>query len=509
MTDDRHLSDQPLAGTPEPLASAADSASRDLAELETLLNALADDQLDEVGQRRLNDMLRADASLRQQYLAWMQLHADLHWDYAAAASADDESREERIGSHGSDSKASLPLSTPAEAGRTGVSRPRLSPRNSNPVTTKNERLLRGVLVGVAVLLLAIGISSRSTPVRREAKDIVTLAAASGAVTWSHPGEETRAGLTAGAELPAGTLVVEGEAASAQLRFADGTRLTLSGDAELSFTDGKQKQLVLRRGLLAAQVERQPPIRPLVVRTPTAEVRVVGTVFSVSADQDGTELMVESGRVRMRRLADGKEVELTDRQSAVATFDTAEPMKPARPAPPPPQWTQDFREPPPPNCKGHWQPARDGQAAMVTAVPCIAGRDADDRPVIHYGITARAAPTAASHGLVTLTPTSRLRVRYRVASDSNVRIMLGLQKPNGGFGGNFQVWLAADEVSRLLTTEPSTSDASWQSLDIPIAEFEPLIDHIPRPPNNAQVSLVFVATTSIEAGLEVAELSITP
>ncbi|MCA9207730.1 MAG: hypothetical protein KDA55_05205, partial [Planctomycetales bacterium] len=67
----------------------------------------------------------------------------------------------------------------------------------------------------------------------------------------------------------------------------------------------------------------------------------------------------------------------------------------------------------------------------------------------------------------------------------------------------------DEVSRLLTTEPSTSDASWQSLDIPIAEFEPLIDHIPRPPNNAQVSLVFVATTSIEAGLEVAELSITP
>lgn len=485
----------------------------EFAELEALMNDAVDDQLDEAGRRRLNEMLLADATAREWYLVFMRLHADLHWDYAAAANA--APVDGRFDQRRPDAEPATPLSARpethrAELARTAATRSQLSQRLSNPTATKNERLLRTMLVGLAVLLLALGIFWRSTPVPREAKEIVTLEAASGAVTWSHPGEETRAGLTAGAELPAGTLVVEGEAASAQLRFADGTRLTLSGDAELSFTDGPQKRLVLRRGLLSARVEKQSPIHPLVVRTPTAEVRVVGTTFSVSADQDGTELMVESGRVRMRRLADGKEVELTDRQSAVATFDTAKLMKPTRPAVPPQQWNQNLREPPPPNCKGLWQSAHDDQPALVRAVPCIAGRDADDRPVIHYGITARAATDAASRGLVTLTPTSRLRLRYRVAKDSNVRIMLGLQKPNGGFGGNFQIWLATDEVSRLLATaNPSSSNDHWQSLDIPIAEFEPLIDHITRPPTDAQVSLVLIATTSIQAGLEVAELSITP
>ena len=54
-------------------------------ELDRLLNELVDGTLSEVDEQRLAEILRADALARGQYRQFMALHADLHWDYAAAA----------------------------------------------------------------------------------------------------------------------------------------------------------------------------------------------------------------------------------------------------------------------------------------------------------------------------------------------------------------------------------------------------------------------------------------
>ena len=60
--------------------------------LESLLNDLADGTLSDEGELQLAEMLRADAAARWQYRQFLALHADLHWDYAAAVVSQPEKR---------------------------------------------------------------------------------------------------------------------------------------------------------------------------------------------------------------------------------------------------------------------------------------------------------------------------------------------------------------------------------------------------------------------------------
>ena len=154
----------------------------------------------------------------------------------------------------------------------------------------------------AVVLFATGYYWATTALRTSAAPLIAqLESIEGAVTLSLNGTR-RSDLAAGAKLPAGTLILEGESASALLRFNDGTALTLCGDTELEFSDDGQKRLVLKNGTLSVDARPQPAGRPMIVRTQTAEIEVVGTIFSLSADPQATQLSVETGRVRMRRLA---------------------------------------------------------------------------------------------------------------------------------------------------------------------------------------------------------------
>ena len=60
-------------------------SAKNILELERLLNHLADGILSESDEVQLAEMLRTDAAARRQYRQFMALHADLFWDYAAAA----------------------------------------------------------------------------------------------------------------------------------------------------------------------------------------------------------------------------------------------------------------------------------------------------------------------------------------------------------------------------------------------------------------------------------------
>jgi hypothetical protein len=119
------------------------------------------------------------------------------------------------------------------------------------------------------------------------------------------------------------------------------------------------------------------------------------------------------------------------------------------------------------------------------------------PVYQLGITARGN---GAH-LVTLGPDSVLRLRWRTAQPASLRVMLGVQKADGRFGGNFEVRIPKE------TTQPGKD--GWRTAVISLGEFRPLIQKHPAPPERGQVSLIFITSSTDDTELQVAELAIEP
>ena len=70
------------------------------------------------------------------------------------------------------------------------------------------------------------------------------------------------------------------------------------------------------GKLEATVARQRPFKPLLVRTPNAEARVLGTKFTLTTTTNRTRLDVSEGSVRLTRASDGAAVKVGAGQYAV-------------------------------------------------------------------------------------------------------------------------------------------------------------------------------------------------
>lgn len=110
------------------------------------------------------------------------------------------------------------------------------------------------------------------------------------------------------DLPAGTSVET----RGVVRFPDGSRLELSGALR-----DLGRGTLLTSGTLTAVVSRQPAGRPFVLLTPQAELRVLGTRFTLAVTKEGTRLEVAEGRVRLTRLSDKRSVDVGAGQFAVA------------------------------------------------------------------------------------------------------------------------------------------------------------------------------------------------
>jgi ferric-dicitrate binding protein FerR (iron transport regulator) len=426
--------------------------------LNRLLNDLVDQQLSAADEIRLAEILRQDARARQSYRKFMELHAALNWDYTAVATS------------------------PAVEPASHIRRP------------QQQMLSYFAFATVALLLIATGYYW--AVVDRHANNaplIVRLETIDGTVTWVGNGKR-RTDLSAGAELPAGIIALEGESASVQLRFDDGTALALCGDSELEFSDDGQKRLALKSGSLSVDARPQPTRRPMIVRTQTAEIEVVGTIFSLSADLQATQLSVESGRVRMRRLADGKSVDVAESQTATATLDSVESLQAHAPKTPATSIRYRFDEPLPSNWKGERLPADANKPDRVRAVPCVAGRKADGAPVVQYGISVR----GHNGRVAALRPESVLTLRFRSAQHVPLRMMLTVHRPNGSFGGNFEKLVSINDGEE--------SADGWRHVTLPLSEFQPLIPRYVKPPENGEVSLVFLSTFQVSAQLEVSELA---
>jgi hypothetical protein len=439
--------------------------------LEELLNSLLDDTLSESDEARLAGMLAESETARGRYREWMELHAALHWDYATAAA---QHPETAVCSDNDSWSAIAP--------------------DAEPANSRLRWMRRSLLVGATVAAAALFVLTNSwfaslshprevgrAPTPLTTGQIVELASLGGAASWSDGGMVV-SDLVVGNRLCAGTVSLEGESAFMTLRFDDGTAVTLAGKSMLEFDARWQKTLVLRHGTLSVDARPQPLGRPMLVRTPTAEVEVVGTVFSVSADSQVTHLSVDEGSVRFLRLADRQSVEVREHNVATASLVATEPLEAGRPASIPANYVEEF-----------------GGVPGKRAVPYVAGRGNDGRPVVHFGVHTR----NDNFGFVTMHDDSVVSVRFRTATPETIRVMLSMRRPSGGFSGNFAVKLPSAGASSVDGGDAKTT--GWRWLHIPAREFVSISENFPELKPGDAIGLLLVDTFTSEAHLDVAEV----
>jgi ferric-dicitrate binding protein FerR (iron transport regulator) len=144
---------------------------------------------------------------------------------------------------------------------------------------------------------------------------------------------------AGDQVPSGSaLETLGRDALAVLRYADGTRLEMTGPARIGELSeraaegaaGGGKRLFLESGTISLDVPRQAAGHPLVVQTPHGRVRVLGTRFTVAAAADSTRVEVKEGRVLVTRTEDGASVEVAKDHYALVSNGPALSSRPIVP-----------------------------------------------------------------------------------------------------------------------------------------------------------------------------------
>jgi hypothetical protein len=97
-----------------------------------------------------------------------------------------------------------------------------------------------------------------------------------------------------------------------------TRLQLAPGTDFrirSLRNGKAFEL--DSGEVEASVARQPFFRPMTISTPEAQVRVLGTQFTLNESTNTTTLKVITGKVRLTRKSDGETVRVLAGQYTIA------------------------------------------------------------------------------------------------------------------------------------------------------------------------------------------------
>lgn len=359
------------------------------------------------------------------------------------------------------------------------------------------RLLWWALAATTTIILVLSALLLARPA---APAIVQVEEVAGGLSWTGADGELRTSLAAGQRLPAGTFETDSESAHAVLRFNDGTRLTLGAGVQVSMADEGQKRVHLMAGTLSANVRPQPTGHPMLVRTSTATLEVIGTLFSVAAGPEQTSMNVEHGQVRVHRLADGATVDVPAHHAVLASLEVRHPFQTQVSVMPPTEWRMDFSRPSPEGSHGVWSPATSGDPALCTAVPLVAGRNPNGSLVLHYGVAmtgAKSLPSGCS--FVTATAQSTVHIRYRMAKPNALLLFCTAHRPGGGFAGNFELHLPPNAGE--LDAE------GWRRLDLALATFAPLPPVASPHLAGFALSHFSVKTFSPDAVLQVADFSI--
>jgi len=269
-------------------------------DLEQLIAAWLDGRISDVNSETLQQELRESAKARATFESYAQLDAVIR------EVADTES-----------------VGAISQASGTSVS-------ISKPATTLYFRTSLAIALGIIVALTA----TLYFQFANSNRSIARVTGLSGSLIWIGDGGQIVQGsgpqqsqtrwsnaLSEEAELPGGT--IEGTAPDSwfELEFLDGSTAMIFGDSILTFSDQGQKQLRLKQGRFSASVVPQPVGEPMLIHTPAADLKVVGTQFDVETGPESTMLYVREGIVQIRRLSDGKTVDVPAGYRVVAGADS--------------------------------------------------------------------------------------------------------------------------------------------------------------------------------------------
>lgn len=259
-------------------------------------------------------------------------------------------------------------------------------------------------------------------------NVAKITGLSGALIWTGDRGQIVRNINVGTQLAGGT--IEGIAPDSwfELQFNDGSTAMISGTSTLTFADIGQKTLRLREGRLSANVEPQPAGKPMLIHTRSAVMEVLGTQFDVEANQTSTLLNVNEGKVRLRRLSDGMEVDVPAQHSVVAEDETELTPKPVKASVN--QWKSQLDRQR--GGYGKWLPATSEQPAAQKAIAFV---PPDDSSVVLYLLSIPVVNE--SNSPITVLSESRFVVRGRLNAAAKVFFGIGLSYDNGEFAGKFR------------------------------------------------------------------------
>jgi len=436
----------------------------------SLIRAYADGVITPEQFEELQRALLTDSSVREQFLHELNVHAALE-DVALGESSP------IVSGDGSDRRD--PVSLPATA-------------------SWQRRMVRWPLAVAAVAVVALiavmlslrpnrgpeGVMPKGQPA------IMTITDVGGSVQWTGDGGRIRADLEVGQSLSGGVLESLSADSWGELQFRDGSTVTISGVSALTISAQGQKRLHLAHGKLSASVTRQSVDKPMLVYTPTAELKVLGTQFNVDAESSTTVLAVNEGLVCLKRLTDGREVEVPAKHQAVASIDEENGLKVTRRNVETNSWRSDLaRE----ATHGEWWPdLRALGVKLKKAV--IAGKVTEEDAMAKYKAAANLSDEggilfakpwlvkpsksgskadlsclvvlSVSRGQavpVVLNAGSTFRVRGQMKSSTDVTFGLVTYAPGGGFAGKYS-------ATRKIETSGPGGDFD---VELPLSDFQPV------------------------------------
>ncbi|NQT38944.1 MAG: ankyrin repeat domain-containing protein [Planctomycetes bacterium] len=431
-------------------------------------------ELSEAEKERLAELLDSDPSARKDFVEQVQ------WDTQLAEVLRENGR-------GRDSSGEPNAHQNAES---GVAPPIRTPSQRTPTKTFTRTLL-AIAAVVIVALTATLFFKRPSPPRPIAK----ITGLSGSLQWTGDGGRVVNDLSVGTEMSGGT--VEGMTPGSwfELEFTDGSTVTISGNSMLTFSDHGQKKLHLKEGNVSGNVRPQPAGKPMLIYTRSAMLEILGTQFEVEAGLSATVLNVAEGEVRVKRLSDGRTVDVPAKHRVVAGADHE-----LTPVPVPDsvnRWKSQLHLGPD-GSYGKWSPGTDTEDATLRAVPYTTS----------WGKTIYAAGCGVSRGdkpPVILQPGSRFRVRGRIASTCHVFFGVTVRHPSGEFAGKFQTVRPAAEFQGGQEFEVVLDLRDFR-LDPTLVEIK---SKLPSAPFDLVVESMWCHTLYEPAGLEIAEVELLP
>ena len=263
----------------------------------------------------------------------------------------------------------------------------------------------------------------------EAK-VARISGMGGSVLWTGNGGRVTGDLGIGDLLTGGT--VEGTTPDSwvELEFIDGSTAMISGNSMLTFSDHGQKQLYLKEGAVSGDVKPQSPGKPMRIQTRSALLEVLGTQFQIETDLSSTVLNVNQGEVRVKRLSDGRTVDVPAEHRLIAALER--PMVPEA-IPGTVRGWKSRLDLGPAGTQGRWSPKTAAQDASLKTIPYVHTTPQGQTMTLY---SAALQVSGGDNPPVILDSDSRIRVRGRLGSAHGVVFGVTVRHPDGGFAGNF-------------------------------------------------------------------------